>query len=69
MDRGFALEQPLCYSFATMAYEKLARMVNKETGEMYVTPKNKKKLSAIKFEFKKYSKKLRKVVTFKEGKK
>jgi ribosomal protein L33 len=52
-----------------MAYEKLARMVNKETGEMFVTPKNKKKLAGVKLELKKYSKKLRKVVTFKEGKK
>jgi ribosomal protein L33 len=65
----FAQKDRSCYSFATMAYEKLARMVNKETGEMFVTPKNKKKLAAIKLEMKKYSKKLRKVVTFKESKK
>ncbi|HTH92901.1 MAG TPA: 50S ribosomal protein L33 [Candidatus Paceibacterota bacterium] len=44
-------------------------MVNKETGESYVTPKNKKKLADKKFEMKKYSKKLRKVVIFKESKK
>ena len=65
----FAEKGVICYSFATMAYDKLARMVNKETGEMFVTPKNKKKLAAIKFEFNTYSKKLRKVVKFKESKK
>lgn len=52
-----------------MAYEKLAIMVHKETGERFLTPKNKKKLAGVKLELKKYSKKLRKVVTFKEAKK
>jgi large subunit ribosomal protein L33 len=41
---------------------------NKETGETYWTKKN-KKLVTRKLEFKKYSKKLRKHVTFKESKK
>ncbi len=41
---------------------------NKETKEVYHTTKNKKKV-ARKLELKKYSKKLRKHVTFKEAKK
>lgn len=41
---------------------------NKETGEVYWTAKN-KKLVTRKIELKKYSKKLRKHVTFKESKK
>jgi large subunit ribosomal protein L33 len=41
---------------------------NKETGESYHTTKNKKKVTR-KIELKKYSKKLRKHVMFKESKK
>jgi ribosomal protein L33 len=66
---GFAQKGPACYSFATMAQQNLVKLVNKESGETYWTSKNKKKLAAIKLEFKKYSKKLRKVITFKESKK
>ncbi len=40
---------------------------NKETGEVYFTTKNKKKVER-KIELKKYSKKLRKRVVFKEVK-
>lgn len=46
----------------------LAIVKNKETGEVYHTTKNKKKVER-KLELKKYSKKLRKHVTFKESKK
>ncbi|MEN9552275.1 MAG: Ribosomal protein [Candidatus Parcubacteria bacterium] len=41
---------------------------NKETGEVYHTTKNRKQVER-KIELKKYSKKLRKHVTFKESKK
>ena len=65
----FAQKDRSFYSFATMAQNNLVKLVNKESGETYWTSKNKKKLAAIKLEFKKYSKKLRKVITFKESKK
>jgi ribosomal protein L33 len=52
-----------------MAQQNLVKLTNKETGETYWSSKNKKKLAGIKLEFKKYSKKLRKVVSFKESKK
>jgi large subunit ribosomal protein L33 len=48
--------------------DKLIIIKNKETGEVYWTRKNKKKVER-KIELKKYSKKLRKHVTFKEAKK
>ncbi len=69
MHGEFAQKCCLWYSFATMAQNNLVKLVNKESGETYWTSKNKKKLAAIKLEFKKYSKKLRKVITFKESKK
>lgn len=69
MYEAFALNNALCYSFATMAQQNLVKLTNKETGETYWSSKNKKKLAGIKLEFKKYSKKLRKVITFKESKK
>ena len=65
----FAQKSLLCYSFATMAQQNLVKLTNKESGETYWTSENKKKLAGIKLEFKKYSKKLRKVITFKESKK
>jgi ribosomal protein L33 len=43
--------------------------VNKETGEVYWSTKNRKKLADRKIELKKYSKKLKKTITFKESKK
>lgn len=52
-----------------MSQVNIVKLTNKETGETYWTSKNKKKLAGIKLEFKKYSKKLRKVITFKETKK
>ncbi|MCC7469984.1 MAG: 50S ribosomal protein L33 [Bacteroidetes bacterium] len=52
-----------------MSQDNLLKLVNKETGETYWSTKNRKKLAGIKLEFKKYSRKLRKVVTFKESKK
>ncbi len=54
-----------------MAYykEKLIRLVHKATGHMYLTRKNKKKLSGVKFKFKKYNPILRKVVEYTESKK
>lgn len=50
------------------AQANLIILKNKETGEVYWTCKN-KKLVTRKIELKKYSKKLRKHVTFKESKK
>ena len=51
-----------------MAQDKLIKIVNKDTKEFYWTRKNKKKVTR-KIELKKYSKKLRKHVVFKEAKK
>jgi large subunit ribosomal protein L33 len=51
-----------------MSQDQLIKLVHKETGEVYFTRKNKKKVER-KIELKKYSKKLRKRVTFKESKK
>lgn len=57
------------YFLWTMSQDNLVKLVNKETGETYWTAKNRKKLAGIKLQFKKYSKKLRKVIVFKETKK
>lgn len=51
-----------------MSQDQLIKLTNKETGEVYWTRKNKKKVER-KIELKKYSKKLRKRVIFKESKK
>lgn len=58
------------YNWQTMSkvQDHLIIVRNKETKEVYHTTKNKKKV-ARKLELKKYSKKLRKHVTFKEAKK
>jgi large subunit ribosomal protein L33 len=48
--------------------DRLIPLRNKESGEVYWTSKNKKKVER-KIELKKYSKKLRKRVAFKETKK
>jgi large subunit ribosomal protein L33 len=50
-----------------MSQDRLIPLVNKESGEVYFTSKNKKKVER-KIELKKYSKKLRKRVSFKEAK-
>ena len=50
-----------------MSQDRFIPIVNKESGEVYFTSKNKKKVER-KIELKKYSKKLRKRVVFKEGK-
>jgi large subunit ribosomal protein L33 len=50
------------------AQDRLIQIKNKESGETYWTSKN-KKLVTRKIELKKYSKKLRKHITFKESKK
>ncbi len=47
---------------------RLIQLKNKDTGEIYWTAKNKRKVER-KIELKKYSSKLRKHVVFKEGKK
>lgn len=52
-----------------MSQDNLIKLINKETGEIYWSSKNRKKLAGIKIEQNKYSKKLRKVVKFKESKK
>lgn len=51
-----------------MSQINLITLKNKETGEVYMTSKNKKKVER-KIDLKKYSKKLRKHVSFKEAKK
>ena len=51
-----------------MSQDQLIQLKNKETGETYYSRKNRKN-SQEKLELKKYSKKLRKHVTFKESKK
>ncbi len=51
-----------------MSQDNLIIIKNKETGEVYHTRKNRRKVQR-KIELKKYSKKLRKRVVFKEVKK
>lgn len=51
-----------------MSQVHLIHLKNKETGEIYITRKNRKSVER-KIELKKYSKSLRKHITFKEGKK
>ena len=51
-----------------MSQDRLIQLKNKESKEVYWTSKNKKKVER-KIELKKYSKKLRKRITFKESKK
>ena len=51
-----------------MSQDKLIKIINKETGVVYITRKNRKKVQR-KIELKKYDKKLRKHVMFKEAKK
>lgn len=50
-----------------MSQDKLITLKHKATGEVYITRRNKK--NGEKLELKKYSKKLRKAVVFKEVKK
>lgn len=52
-----------------MPQDNLVKLVNKDTGEVYMTTKNRKKLADVKLKANKYSKKLRKVIEFKESKK
>lgn len=52
----------------SMSQDKLIKLTHKKTGETIFTTKNKKN-SQEKLELKKYSKKLRKTVVFKEAKK
>ena len=51
-----------------MSQDNLIKLIHKPTGEMYYSRKN-KKLVTRKIELSKFSKKLRKHVIFKEGKK
>jgi large subunit ribosomal protein L33 len=51
-----------------MSQNQLIQLKNKQTGEVYWSRKNKKKVEK-KIELKKYSKKLRKHIVFKEAKK
>ncbi|MEI6352689.1 MAG: 50S ribosomal protein L33 [Candidatus Nomurabacteria bacterium] len=51
-----------------MSQDKLIKITNKATGEAYYTRKNKKQVTR-KIELKKFDKKLRKHVMFKESKK
>ena len=54
--------------YLSMSQDHLIKLANKETGEIYYTRKNRKKVER-KLEYKKYSKVLRKHITFKEAKK
>ena len=56
------------YSLGVMSQDQLIILKHGPTGEVYWTRKN-KKLVTRKIELKKYSKKLRKHVIFKEAKK
>jgi large subunit ribosomal protein L33 len=58
----------LIQTFNPMSQNQLIQLKNKQTGEVYWSRKNKKKVEK-KIELKKYSKKLRKHVVFKEAKK
>ncbi|MFM2358004.1 MAG: Ribosomal protein [Candidatus Parcubacteria bacterium] len=51
-----------------MSQDNLIILRNNQTGEVYYTRKNKRKVER-KIELKKYSKKLRKRIVFKEAKK
>ncbi|HRY31300.1 MAG TPA: 50S ribosomal protein L33 [Candidatus Paceibacterota bacterium] len=51
-----------------MSQDNLIQIKNKQTGEVYWTRKNRRKVQR-KIELKKYSKKLRKHIVFKEVKK
>jgi ribosomal protein L33 len=51
-----------------MSQDRLIKIINKESGQVIYTTKNKKQVTR-KIELKKYSKHLRKHVAFKEGKK
>ncbi len=66
--KWFAFLAILSYYLSTMSQDRLIQLKNKATGEVYWTSKNKKKVER-KIELKKYSKKLRKRVAFKEAKK
>jgi len=56
------------HKYTYMSQDNLIILKNKETGEVYYSRKNKKGVQR-KVELKKYSKKLRKHVAFKEAKK
>ena len=56
------------FNHTFMSQDHLIVIKNKETGETYWTRKNRKSVER-KLEFKKYSPKLRKHITFKEAKK
>jgi len=51
-----------------MSQDNLIQLKNKQTGEVYWSRKNRRKVER-KIELKKYSKKLKKMVVFKEAKK
>jgi len=51
-----------------MSQENLIQLKNKDTGETYWTRRN-KRITDTKLELKKFSKKLKKMVTFKQSKK
>ena len=57
-----------CYH-TPMAYKNLVKLIHKATGEIYLAPKNKKKLATVKLKLSKFSAKLRKHVLFTEAKK
>jgi large subunit ribosomal protein L33 len=57
-----------CSRLVAMSQDQLIKIQNKQTGEIYFTRKNRKKVER-KVELKKYSKKLRKHIKFVEIKK
>jgi ribosomal protein L33 len=63
------LQKIMLYSnLMSMSQDNLIQLKNKETGEVYFSRRN-RKTATEKLELKKYSKKLRKPVIFKETKK
>ncbi len=66
--RAVAPKRVLGYIAGAMSQDQLIILKHAATGEVYWTRKN-KKLVTRKIELKKYSKKLRKHVVFKEAKK
>ena len=63
------LQNLLLYSnLILMSQDNLIQLKNKETGEVYHSRRN-RKTATEKLELKKYSKKLRKTIIFKESKK
>lgn len=58
----------ICSNLSDMSQENLIQLKNKETGETYWSRRN-KRITETKLEIKKFSKKLKKMIVFKQSKK